>query len=674
VKEVNNHDLVEDLKYRLIEAEAEKESAKTLLQSKHADEQSLRLRSSELEREVEAMAATYARSMDDIIAITMMAVDANASYADSIDSVFAGIKAIRGANEKLTDAYSRGIAQFKEWQMAATLLGGNYVSGAMALNADMIFWANQVTEAAGGLEALQALQQSYFENFYTDEERAEAARKVAGQSVDAFNQSIGRTGESAVDTRDELRAYIQSLDLTTESGRNAYIAALRLAEAIMALEPVAQAATESVKTLQDVFDEVFGTGNLRDFIEQYMDAIDTARELGATQEEINAIANQGLTQLKESAQQFASAVGSIPIEDFVAQARQLIFAAFNAGGFDVAMRYAEELERALQDAINAAIWKVVELKRAWEDFQLSILDRIGRLGEGPGVSPDAVWAAGGRMWNTFAAAWENMDLEQRLSAVNTMLGYIDQWVSASISHINDALNKQVEAINEAADAQIEAINAGTEALEKRRKEIQDYYDEQIEVLQDVLDTLGEWVNVVNAINDMIESLRYGGQNPLPPAAQMANMSAEIARLMAEFNANPNADLAEEIRRLLDQRLQMASQVYTRSDPRYLEMYNETMRMLQDILSQAPDDTARIEEIQKEIERLTREQNDLLEGIDDEIEAAREAAEAQIEAINKARDAQIKAAEAAAERLRTGEAMRKELANLQQVQRPQLLAA
>jgi hypothetical protein len=62
VKEVNNHDLVEDLKYRLIEAESEKESAKTLLQSKHADEQSLRLRSSELEKEVEAMAASLAKS------------------------------------------------------------------------------------------------------------------------------------------------------------------------------------------------------------------------------------------------------------------------------------------------------------------------------------------------------------------------------------------------------------------------------------------------------------------------------------------------------------------------------------------------------------------------------------------------------------------------------------
>jgi small-conductance mechanosensitive channel len=99
---------------------------------------------------------------------------------------------------------------------------------------------------------------------------------------------------------------------------------------------------------------------------------------------------------------------------------------------------------------------------------------------------------------------------------------------------------------------------------------------------------------------------------------------------------------------LAQRLALAQQVYQRSDPRYIAMYNETMRMLESILAAAPEEAARVEEIQKEIKRLTKEQNDILKDLDDKIEASRKAAEKQIDAINTARDAQIKAAQEAAE--------------------------
>jgi hypothetical protein len=93
-----------------------------------------------------------------------------------------------------------------------------------------------IQELAGGADQLAALQASYFEYAFSEAERAQMATDFAAGKLNDFNSSLGRTGESAIDSIGELRAYIETLDLTTEAGQAAYVEALRVVEWLKMLD------------------------------------------------------------------------------------------------------------------------------------------------------------------------------------------------------------------------------------------------------------------------------------------------------------------------------------------------------------------------------------------------------------------------------------------------------
>lgn len=93
-----------------------------------------------------------------------------------------------------------------------------------------------MADLAGGMDALAQAEQFFFQNFYTQTEQLRLQFDDAAGIITAFNDAIGRSGDAAIDTRAELRAYVDGLDLTTEAGRAARVEALRLAPAILSLE------------------------------------------------------------------------------------------------------------------------------------------------------------------------------------------------------------------------------------------------------------------------------------------------------------------------------------------------------------------------------------------------------------------------------------------------------
>jgi hypothetical protein len=118
---------------------------------------------------------------------------------------------------------------------------------------------------------LAALQSYYFENYYTDAERLAAQQKIAAQEVANFNKNLGLTGTAAIDTKDELRAYIQSLDLTTDAGGKAYVEALKLAEAITTVDATSKNATEALDKMTTAGEELIQSWlDLSDSITQLM--------------------------------------------------------------------------------------------------------------------------------------------------------------------------------------------------------------------------------------------------------------------------------------------------------------------------------------------------------------------------------------------------------------------
>jgi hypothetical protein len=114
-----------------------------------------------------------------------------------------------------------------------------------------------LAKAAGGLDKLSAITDKYFTNFYTAEEQKSVKASIANTKLIQWNETLGLTGAAAIDTRAEFRAYIESLNLTTEAGQAAYVAAMDYIDSIIA---VSDALTSGQSTIQDFIGSQKGAG------------------------------------------------------------------------------------------------------------------------------------------------------------------------------------------------------------------------------------------------------------------------------------------------------------------------------------------------------------------------------------------------------------------------------
>lgn len=108
--------------------------------------------------------------------------------------------------------------------------------------------AEQLSAMAGGLDALKASNATYYDNFYSDAEKA-------GDSLDAVSRQFKALNIALPETREGYRSMVEALDMTTEAGRAMYVTLTSLsgnaAQAYSILEQRAGAATEAAKALAD---------------------------------------------------------------------------------------------------------------------------------------------------------------------------------------------------------------------------------------------------------------------------------------------------------------------------------------------------------------------------------------------------------------------------------------
>lgn len=108
--------------------------------------------------------------------------------------------------------------------------------------------ASKIADAFGGLDKMAATTSSYFQNFYTEEER----RVVATRQLEGEFAKLGLTVPK---TRAEYRRLVEAQDLNTEAGRKAYAMLVMLsgsfAELGQSAEDAAAAAKEALRTQLD---------------------------------------------------------------------------------------------------------------------------------------------------------------------------------------------------------------------------------------------------------------------------------------------------------------------------------------------------------------------------------------------------------------------------------------
>jgi len=103
----------------------------------------------------------------------------------------------------------------------------------------------------GGLDEFKAKTAFFYENFFSPEEQAQDVYDKAREDIIGLNQSLGMDlNTELVDTGEELRNLVEGLDLTTEAGREAFVTAMELAQAIWAQDQAALVLTQDLQLLE----------------------------------------------------------------------------------------------------------------------------------------------------------------------------------------------------------------------------------------------------------------------------------------------------------------------------------------------------------------------------------------------------------------------------------------
>jgi hypothetical protein len=104
-----------------------------------------------------------------------------------------------------------------------------------------------LAKLAGGLENFLDQTNYFRENFLTEAERLAPVQQ-------AVTEEMSRLGYSSVDTRDEFKQLVQSLDLTTDAGQKNYQALMNVAEGFIAVtEEATKQADERKRLEQELF-------------------------------------------------------------------------------------------------------------------------------------------------------------------------------------------------------------------------------------------------------------------------------------------------------------------------------------------------------------------------------------------------------------------------------------
>lgn len=129
-----------------------------------------------------------------------------------IEQVVAQAQVAQQAHTLLTDSAERLGLQFN-------------IAGGYAYEA-----ATEVAQLAGGVENLSSLQQSYYQNYFSDAERA-------AHLTEDLTETLNSMGLQMPETREGFRALIESQELATQAGRENYTQLLQLESAFAQLTP-----------------------------------------------------------------------------------------------------------------------------------------------------------------------------------------------------------------------------------------------------------------------------------------------------------------------------------------------------------------------------------------------------------------------------------------------------
>ena len=259
--------------------------------------------------------------------------------ANVIDAEFTAALVNAGATaEEITQRFVNANAAMQTLSAVAERLNLQWNSGTDGA----LRYADAIANQVGGVQQLAALQESYYQQYFTDAER------TANLQSD-LTSTLGQLGMTLPETREGFRALVEAQDLATESGQRNYAALLQVSGAFSELAPVTQEAAQSVT----------------DFSEAIRTRESLERELLQAQGDTSALRERELDSLRELAGAEEQGLVALQRRIWALKDEEAVLANLESNAIS-AMRTLQSAVQREQDRLRTAY------QRQMDDYQQQI--------------------------------------------------------------------------------------------------------------------------------------------------------------------------------------------------------------------------------------------------------------------------------------------------------------
>ena len=489
--------------------------------------------------------------------------DALSGFGDAmITSLFPEITQFIRANETAGEAFMR---------LANHLVGVNQVLG--TLNLQLMDVSLAGADAASSLIALFGGEENFlnatnefYQMFYSEAERT-------AKLTEQLQQAFAALGVEMPNTREQFRAIVESLDLTTESGRRTFAALMTLAPSFNSIADAAEQAAEiQARATQEMLSAAgINAAALSDIIRDGLLGRLSQEDVGAKVTEMivggvyNALASTYAAQITQLMMD-----GIITPMVTAAATGASVSAAVSQQSIDVMI--------AQVNAVTAAFAEILKnptLLEAIRSLGETISAALGGIGStGQIYIPPPVDFGGGMRQPESADKWiaEREQLERRLLTLQGNTVELRRRELEALDPVNRALQQQIWALEDQQRIQQERLGLETQLLtlqgdtaELRRRELEALdpsnraLQEQIWALEDAKKANEEYNNSLRGITSSLDAEvnRIRGLFYDKDSASLAALQSEFAIATASARAG-DLSAAEKLPGLAQKMLEVGA--------------------------------------------------------------------------------------------------------------------
>lgn len=181
----------------------------------------------------------------EVIAVMQLLKTNAADFAHLIGGTLsiADLSAVQAEGESLLQTLNRVVTVFGATNAVAFLMGKDVTTAFGAVGMSSLAARQDLIALAGGISNLSAMTDAYYKNFYSAEERAALELK---SKTALITQTFKDLKLDIPESDAEFRKLIESLDLSTESGRATFVALMKINGIFHELHTTVDGVTEAV--------------------------------------------------------------------------------------------------------------------------------------------------------------------------------------------------------------------------------------------------------------------------------------------------------------------------------------------------------------------------------------------------------------------------------------------